>query len=155
MMKTRMQGLTLIELMVALVISGIMVALAMPSFLDVIERRRVDGAGNELSTDLQYARSLSVARNTSVALTTAADGLSYTIADTSGGTTHKTVSLYSSLSVTPSVTITYENIRGTSNATYIEVSSTSSTDKIRVVTNIMGRVQICVPSGNIAGYSSC
>lgn len=147
-------GLTLIELLVGIAIAGLLLSLALPSFQDTIERRRIDGLGNELATDLQYARSLSVARNMSVNLTTSSDGTSYSITD-SGGTSHKSVTLSDSLRVTTSTTITYENVRGTSNAASIDVTSTNSSDTIRVVTNIMGRVQICVPSGQIAGYSSC
>ena len=149
------QGMTMIELLVVLVVTALVMTLAIPSFKETIERRRLEGAGGELSTDLQYTRSLAVARNTSVALTTNGTGTGYTIADSSGGTTHRTVSLADSLTLTASVTVTYENIRGTANAADITISSTNSSDKIRVSTNIMGRVQMCIPSGQIAGYSAC
>lgn len=145
----------MIELMVVLVVTALVMALAVPSFKETIERRRIEGAGNELSADLQYTRSLAATRNTSVALTTDSTGTSYTIADSSGGTTHKTVTLATSLTITASTTVTYENVRGTSNAASLTISSSNSTDQIRVTTNIMGRVQMCIPSGQLPGYSSC
>jgi prepilin-type N-terminal cleavage/methylation domain-containing protein len=148
-------GFTLIELLVVIMIVAVVIAIAQPSFKETIERRRIEGAGTELSTDLQYARSLAATRNTSVDLTTNNAGTGYTIAESSGGTTHRTVTLADSLSITANTTITYESVRGTSNAANLTISSSLSTDSIRVSTNVMGRVQMCIPSGNLPGFSSC
>lgn len=59
----RLRGLTLIELMVVVVILGIVLAVAIPAFSDLMNKRRVQLIATELSTDLAYARSEAGLRN--------------------------------------------------------------------------------------------
>ena len=47
-------------------VRGIIASLAAPSFTDYIGRKRVEGFASELASDLQYARSEAVSRNTAV-----------------------------------------------------------------------------------------
>ena len=56
------RGFTLIETMVIIVIIGILAGLTIPSFARYLQRQKVIGARNELMADLQYARSLAIAR---------------------------------------------------------------------------------------------
>jgi len=51
------RGLTLVELMVAVAILGVLVAIAIPSLSDLLERRRVVAVAQELAGILNYARS--------------------------------------------------------------------------------------------------
>jgi prepilin-type N-terminal cleavage/methylation domain-containing protein len=60
------RGFTLIELIVVISIVAIVVAMAAPSFNDMIARERLRGINAELVTDLRYARSEAVQRNTRV-----------------------------------------------------------------------------------------
>lgn len=50
-------GITLIELLVVMAVLGVLLAVAAPSFADLMNRRRVEAIAHELSTDLAYARS--------------------------------------------------------------------------------------------------
>jgi prepilin-type N-terminal cleavage/methylation domain-containing protein len=50
------QGLTLIEIMVVLAVLGIVLAVAAPSFAELLNRQRVRAVAAELSTDLALAR---------------------------------------------------------------------------------------------------
>lgn len=72
------QGFTLVELMVAIALATILLSLSVPSFTQTLARLRVEGASQNLATDLQLARSEAVQRRAAVNLVTAADGASYT-----------------------------------------------------------------------------
>jgi type IV fimbrial biogenesis protein FimT len=61
-------GFTLVELMIALVLLVILVAMAAPSFVDTVDRRRVINATQALTAQIQQARSLAVTRNREVSL---------------------------------------------------------------------------------------
>jgi len=78
--RRRQLGFTMVELMTVVVIAGILLALAAPSFRGMLERRRLEGQANELVTDLAYAKSEAVARNRNVVLITGGGGTCYTIA---------------------------------------------------------------------------
>jgi len=56
------KGFTLIETMVIVAIIGVLAGLTIPSFANYLARQKVIGARSELMADLQYARSLAIAR---------------------------------------------------------------------------------------------
>jgi len=57
-MKTKpMRGISLVEVMVAIGILAILVSVALPSFTDLIARRRLQAVTAEIASDLAYARS--------------------------------------------------------------------------------------------------
>lgn len=62
-------GFTVIEMMVVVMVSAVILALAVPSFRDFIARQRVAAVNAELLTSLQLARSEAVARNREVYVT--------------------------------------------------------------------------------------
>ena len=66
----RARGLTLIELMVALVIGGVLVAAAAPFFGDYIRNSRLRESGNTLFTEALMVQSEAIKRNTTVRLST-------------------------------------------------------------------------------------
>lgn len=122
------QGFTIIELMTVMVIAGVLLVLALPSFNDTLARRRLEGQANELVTDLAYAKSEAVQRNRNVALFTGGGGTCYTIAMWTTGTGScdctamprctggpvelKTVTLSNSVAVSNAVTFDFEPVRG-------------------------------------------
>jgi prepilin-type N-terminal cleavage/methylation domain-containing protein len=63
------RGFTMIELMVVVALVAILLAVAAPSFVSYLARQRVEGVASELGTDLQFARSEAVQRNTDVRVT--------------------------------------------------------------------------------------
>lgn len=152
----RARGFTVIELLVVLVLTAIVLVVTVPGFGELLERRRVEGIANDLSTDLQYARSESISRRADIVLTTAANGLSYTISGAGG----KTVTLPAGTTVTASRTLTYTALRGIPTETSggdvsIDIASTNTSGQLRVTVGFMGRVQMCSPSGTIKGYTTC
>ena len=62
----RRRGFTLVELMLSLGVLSVLVALAVPSMANYIQRKRVDSAANELVTSLRYARSLAPQTNNAI-----------------------------------------------------------------------------------------
>jgi len=69
MRRPHQRGFTAIEMMVVVALIGVILALGMPSFLSMFDRKRMENVANELSLDLQYARSEAVARNANVTVT--------------------------------------------------------------------------------------
>ena len=57
MKKQKMAGFTLIEALVVIAIIGILAALGVPSFQDMLERNRLKQVVESLKSDLQFARS--------------------------------------------------------------------------------------------------
>lgn len=62
------RGLTLVELIVTLVIVGVLLTLAVPSFSEAIARERLRGVNAQLVTDLKFARSESIQRSEAVSV---------------------------------------------------------------------------------------
>jgi len=62
----KIQGFTIIELMVTLAIAAILVSLAAPSFKDIIQNNRMTTQYNELLASLSVARSESIKRGEDV-----------------------------------------------------------------------------------------
>ena len=63
MWSVRQRGFTLIELMVALLVMAVVVAMAVPGFEAVINGSRLTGAANEMLASLQSARMEAIRRN--------------------------------------------------------------------------------------------
>jgi type IV fimbrial biogenesis protein FimT len=57
------RGFTLLELIVVLVVAGVLIALAAPSFRDLVLMQRLRATSAQLTTDFQFARSEGVQRS--------------------------------------------------------------------------------------------
>lgn len=147
----RPRGFTMVELMVALALAAILAFLAVPAFSHLFARVRVQGAANELSTDIQYARSESVRRRAAVTLAADLDGGGYSI--TSGAESVKAVRFSGDLVVTNGVVVKFDQLRSTANEAELTVSS--GVYALRVQSNPLGRVALCSPGGTIKGYTKC
>lgn len=62
-LKIRLLGVTLVELMVGVAVLAILVAVAIPSMTDLLERRRVIAAADEVGSILTYAKAETNATN--------------------------------------------------------------------------------------------
>lgn len=149
-------GFTLVELVVVMAIAAILLTLAVPSFNDSIARRRVEGASNELSADLQYAKTQALNNNAGVSLTTSPTGYVISGTTAAGNQTYKTITLNSGLSITQPITLTYSAFRGfPATATAFTISNMQATVQLRVSTDTTGRVLTCSPTGTMNGYPTC
>lgn len=68
------RGFTLIELMIAIALLGILLALAMPSFSDIIRRMRIESAASSLSVAFATARSEAVKRGRNISVCKSSNG---------------------------------------------------------------------------------
>jgi type IV fimbrial biogenesis protein FimT len=179
-MSRRTHGFTMIELMITIVVAAVLIALAAPSYRTYTAKKKVEGTLAELHTDLQFARSEAVSRNTPVRVTVNAN--CYAVHLPSGASnancvvTPATASLRTvtvddtrSVSLAPVGALTFINfdsVRGeasfgglasTDTEASIDVSSTagvSSAFNLRARVTKFGRVQVCTTNA-MAGYSSC
>jgi type IV fimbrial biogenesis protein FimT len=157
--RRRAGGFTLIELLATLVVACILLGTAVPSFVATVARSRLEGVSNELSVDLQLARSEAIRRRTTATLSVDAGGSFYTVSylnPSSGATvTLKTATMPSGVSLTGSAPVVFDALRGMANASTMNLSSSQTGALLRVSTNAIGRVQMCSPSGGFSGYTSC
>jgi len=70
----RASGVTLVELMFALTVLGILLAIGVPSFRGASLSSRLSAVANDLHSSVQIARSEAIKSNTTVTLCTTADG---------------------------------------------------------------------------------
>jgi len=72
--KTRQTGLTLVELMIAIAVVGVLLTIGLPSFSNMIDTNRLKGAAETLYGNIQRARSESIKRNDDIYVNFSADG---------------------------------------------------------------------------------
>ncbi len=75
-MKHGARGFTLIELMAAILVGGILFALAIPSYREMIRNNRVSGATNDLVAAFAIARSEALRQATPMSVCASDDGTS-------------------------------------------------------------------------------
>ena len=77
---SKSRGVTLFELMMALAIAGVIIALGVPSFRAVIANQQMSAATNEMVMTLNLAKSEAVKRVAYVSICQSTDGLTCTLA---------------------------------------------------------------------------
>jgi type IV fimbrial biogenesis protein FimT len=75
-MRHAARGFTLIELMTAILVLGIVLGFAIPGFREMTRNNRIAGAQNDLLTALALARNEALHRSTTVSICASADGAS-------------------------------------------------------------------------------
>lgn len=177
-------GFTLVELIVAMVVFGIMVTIAVPSFTSLMDSIRVKRAADAISSFLVNAKSEAIKRNTSVSVefqtsnsnaTWCAGMALITDCDCTGADATKLCRLdgvdrvltgsasYKNMLLTKSdgtsadnVGFTFTPTRGTASAGSVQVQSDDGR-QVRVVVSGTGRIRLCSPSGSghVGGYAAC
>lgn len=72
----KIQGFTLLELMITLAVAAIMMSIALPSFMGLIRDSRMTTDANIILTSINYARSEAVTRNVQVTILRQGGGVS-------------------------------------------------------------------------------
>lgn len=81
-MNKKNTGVTLLELMITIAIFAILTSMTVPSFLNTLERSRIDSVQQSLARDLAYARQEAISQSLPVSLCRSATGTSCAV---SGG----------------------------------------------------------------------
>ena len=155
----RPRGFTLVEALVAVSVASVLLSTAAPSFMRSMARGRIEGQANELAVDLQYARSESVRRR-ALATVAVADGggaytLSYQNPVTGQNVVLKTVAMPTTVSINATAPIVFDPLRGMANAVTLQLTSSQLTERLRILTNASGRLQLCSPDGAFRGFPTC
>lgn len=153
----RQGGYTLIEAMLVLAVLGVLLVMAIPNFMNMMEKRRVLAAAEAIYSDLRWARSESIKRNIEVRIRfNEGSNWSYTInADPTGANTPlKTVngSDYPRTSIRVTFDHDYTTFsprRGTARNGSAWLSSSHYSARVSLST--LGRTRIC----GIGGYDPC
>lgn len=164
--KAQCVGFTLTEMMVVVAIIGILAGIAVPSYNQMLERRRLVSATEAVLADLRWARSESIKRNARVRLTFTTTGgtWSYVIhpdgtdaTDTNNALKQENSASFSGISVVSNRDFfSFDNIRGVTgtNGT-VTLTSSPSNFQTQVVVSPLGRVRACAVGGGIGGYAAC
>jgi prepilin-type N-terminal cleavage/methylation domain-containing protein len=164
------RGVTLVELLVAMLIMAILLTLAVPMFSDMIDRYRLKGAAESVYEDLQYARAEAIKTSGSVyvafqtgsnwcyGLKSGATCNCNTANDCALGGVEKVVSHtgFTGISLTTNFSSNdtgFEPVRGTSldNGTITVTALNGKT--VEVIVSTLGRVRIC--SDDTSDYPAC
>jgi type IV fimbrial biogenesis protein FimT len=80
-----LKGFTLIELMIVVAIVAVLLTVAVPSFVSMIQSNRVAGEVSSLENDLQFARANAIQRGQSVSVCISSSGTTCTAAGSDWG----------------------------------------------------------------------
>lgn len=156
------QGFTLAELLVAIVVIGILVAIAVPSFQSFLDKSRLVGAADNLLADMRYAQSESLKQNQDITVTfTTGANWSYTFNPPLGITSNTSSASYKGTTLTTNTaTLTFRAKRST-------ISQAPSTGDLTALTltsakaSILGlqldansHLTLCTGSA-MGGYPTC
>jgi type IV fimbrial biogenesis protein FimT len=177
------RGFTVLELMITVAVLTLALTIGVPSMLSAAEKRRTISATEQIYSQLQLARSASVARSEQV-FANIVEGVDWaigvsndptgdpsdnmppcTLGDVVDGSNEITelvsVDDFDSVAIASSVAqITFSPQRATASAATIDVTSNGSMGYVmRVEVGILGQISMCSPDTDpatyVAGYRAC
>lgn len=170
-------GFTLVELMIVLAMASILLAIGIPGMNSYLDTNRLRGATSQFFSDVSYARSESIKRNTNISISVTSNGgntwcyglnetagCDCTINDTadvnactlpiSGTNVLKVGSMTNlpDISMTSPIGIsqtyaTFDPVRGLASATNSVVFQSLNNRQTQVDVSVLGRVSVCIPFG--------
>lgn len=168
------RGFTLVELIVTIVVFGILLSIAVPSFTSLMDSVRVKRAGDAISAFLVNAKSEAIKRNMTVRaiVQQESSGATWCIGMTTANTcdclvgacqldgVDREISSSSFKNVTlddpdDGHAFVFSPVRGTvTGNNTVELESDNGV-KLNVVVATVGRVRLCSPDGSAGGYPEC
>lgn len=158
--KAKCAGFSLIELLIGIIIVGILAALAMPSFQQMLRNSEVRNAAESIANGLQRARAEAVARNTDVEFVLEA-GSSWVVRvvsapnppidSRSGDEGSRNVTLVAvNNDLAPATTVTFNNLGQVKDLVTaikrVDLAAPGATQNLRVAIQPGGAARMCDPS---------
>lgn len=167
------KGFTLIELLITVVVMGILVAIAAPSFGKLLDDRRLKGAAENLLADMMFAKTEAIKKNQIIRISATGTGATWcyglneinacdctTANSCQIDGVEKVVSNvdYQNVDVVASSTldgssISFTPLRGFANGLHLKFSATSGKE-LGAVVSPLGRVRLCSDVASW-GYDPC
>lgn len=166
------KGFTLTELMITVGVLGILTAIAVPNFRQMLRNYEVRGAAEAMAAGLSKARAEAVSRNTSVQFVLGS-GTSWTVAlvsapsvsldsRSSTDSPNAAMSAVASDLSTAATTLTFNNIGlliGNADASQslgrVSVSASGASETLRVEIRAGGSTRVCDPSLPSSNARAC
>lgn len=169
--KSRCSGFSLVELMIGIVVMGILLGLAVPSFRTWMQNSQIRNAAESIQNGLQRARGEAVARNANVEFVLGADS-SWVVKRVGGATIETRPAKEGSKNVTRTVlpagatTVTFTNLGGIGlnadgSATLTQVDldspllSPADSQNLRVTIGLGGNARMCDPNAPVSSPRAC
>ena len=131
-------GFTLAELIMVVAIFGILTAIAIPTFISMMPKYRLNGAARQIMGDLMAARMEAVKENTTVTVASI-NSHEYEISTASEKKTIDIQTNYRGVTIRSFRNISFKS-RGTANTGSITITNSTGSKKVTVA--ITGRVKI-------------
>ena len=135
-------GFSVLELVVALALAGILAAIALPGWSRLLPAYQLDGSVRQVQSELHSIKMRAVSENTAFQLAYLADASQYTIH--SDGKVLAAKPLPEGIVITKAGAISFSP-RGTADANRVRLRSSTGLCK-QVVVSATGRVRTCKPN---------
>lgn len=150
------RAFTLIELMVTIVVLAILLAIAVPSFQGMLDRKRVAGLAAVLVADIQLLRSEAIKRSAPVELVLQSDAYQLTQGDkvikqVTLSTDHPRTRIAAPDAALP-LTLTFDPTRERLLPGASELTVSGNSHDLQIAINPLGHTRIC---GDFGGYPAC
>lgn len=169
-------GTSIVEHLLVGLLAALLVLAALPGLLEAKDRHRLDSLVAQIETEMQFARSLAVARGQTVRVAFAQDagGSCYVVHSgaakactcrsdgqaecTDDGDVHRVLSMSGSSGVqfrSSAKEIGFDSSRGTVTPTTTLRLESQGGQAVNLVVNIMGRIRTCSPVPGSTAHSPC
>jgi type IV fimbrial biogenesis protein FimT len=169
------RGASLIESLIVTAVAAVLVGAAAPGFQESRARRHVEGAAAQLETDIQFTRSLAVARNHNlrVEFASGGEGSCYVVHTGAAGDCrcaaqgpvctggaealrHVHYGPGATFEIKANVrSMVFDAEKGTVTPTATVRLEGQRGHTLHQVVNILGRMRTCTPNSTLAGYRAC